>query len=323
MAEDGEKVICRKEQPQDRAERSLLFSNSAMFSRVMSDPELFRELAEVVTGVRLKQNRGCSVEQTIDPALGSRGVRMDVIAADDGRVIDIEMQARLEPDLGKRLRYYQSALDVHHLGKGEGYGALPESFIVFICTFDAFGLGLPAYHLERSCVEGPVSVGDESHWVVLNASAYEGETRSDLAAVLEYVATGNVRRGDAFVVRIDEAVQCANGDYRWVDEVYSVMGFEENLHMRYKNLARKEVEAAKKEMLAEGLAEGRAKGLAEGRAEGHAEGRAEGLAEGRAEGHADIARLAQVMKADGREGELLDALPDQEKMAALMSEYGL
>lgn len=111
--------------------------------------------------------------------------------------------------------------------------------------------------------------------------------------------------------RIDEAVQCANGDYRWVDEVYSVMGFEENLHMRYKNLARKEVEAAKKEMLAEGLAEGRAKGLAEG------------LAKGRVEGHADIARLAQAMKADGREGELLDALSDQGKVAALMSEYGL
>lgn len=311
MSEDGEGIVGGKGRPQDRAERSLSFSNSAMFSRVMSDPELFRGLAEVIIGVRLRPNQDCGVEQTIDPALGARGVRMDVVAADDGRVIDIEMQARLEPDLGKRLRYYQSALDVHHLGKGEGYSALPESFIVFICTFDAFELGLPAYHLERSCAEGKVSVGDESHWVVLNASAYEGEVRSDLAAVLEYVATGNVRRGDAFVGRIDDAVRCANGDYRWVDEVYSVMGFEENLHMRYKNLARKEVEAAKKEM------------LAEGRAEGLAEGRAKGLAEGRAEGHADITRLAQAMKADGREGELLDALSDREKVAALMSEYGL
>ena len=42
---------------------------------------------------------------------------------------------------------------------------------------------------------------------------------------------------------------------------------------------------ARKEAIAEGLAEGREKGLAEGRAEG----RAEGLAEGRAEGVKEVA----------------------------------
>lgn len=306
-------------------------SNSAMFTRVMSDPELFRQLAEVVTGVRLEPSTDNNVEQTIEPVIGARGVRMDVVAADDGRVIDVEMQARSEPRLGKRLRYYQSTLDVHHLRKGDDYSRLRESFIVFLCTFGAFGLGLPAYHLERACAESAeVHVGDESHWTVLNASAYKGETHRELAAVLEYVATGSVRKDDPFVNRVDAAVRHANGDRKWVEQVYSVMSYEENVRMRYSILARQEVAEKVAEKVAEEveekLAAVRQEAVAEGRAEGREEGREEGRAEGREEGReeerAAVSRLAAALKAEGRESELIEALSDSGTLAALMREYG-
>ena len=312
---------------EDELMMDLPLSNSAMFTRVMSDPELFRQLAEVVTGVRLEPSTDNNVEQTIEPVIGARGVRMDVVAADDGRVIDVEMQARSEPSLGKRLRYYQSTLDVHHLRKGEDYSCLRESFIVFLCTFDAFGLGLPAYHLERSCVESEdVQVGDESHWTVLNASAYEGEPHRELAAVLEYVATGIVRQDDPFVSRVDAAVRHANGDRKWVEQVYSVMSYEENVRMRYSILAKQEVAQKVAEKVAEEveekLAVARQEAAAEGREEGRAEGREEGRAEGREEELAALSRLAAALKADGRERELLDALSDPDALAALMREHG-
>lgn len=53
-------------------------------------------------------------------------MRLDVFARGDGRVYDIEMQVARERDLGRRMRYYQAAMDVGELGSGEDFGALPE-----------------------------------------------------------------------------------------------------------------------------------------------------------------------------------------------------
>ena len=55
-----------------------------------------------------------------------RGVRLDVFARGDGRVYDIEMQVTRERDLGRRMRYYQAAMDVGELGSGEDFGAQSE-----------------------------------------------------------------------------------------------------------------------------------------------------------------------------------------------------
>lgn len=53
-------------------------------------------------------------------------MRLDVFARGDGRVYDIEMQVARERGLGRRMRYYQAAMDVGELGSGEDFGALPE-----------------------------------------------------------------------------------------------------------------------------------------------------------------------------------------------------
>ena len=55
-----------------------------------------------------------------------RGVRLDVFARGDGRVYDIEMQVARERGLGRRMRYYQAAMDVGELGSGEDFAAQSE-----------------------------------------------------------------------------------------------------------------------------------------------------------------------------------------------------
>ena len=52
---------------------------------------------------------------------------------------------------GRRMRYYQAAMDVGELGSGEDFGALPESYVLFFCRHDAYGKGEPAYVIERRC----------------------------------------------------------------------------------------------------------------------------------------------------------------------------
>ena len=77
---------------------------------------------------------------------------LDVYLKSSDKVFDIEMQTTDTP-YGKRMRYYQSAIDSSLLNKGEDYTMLTESYIIFICTKDPFDCDIPLYTIERRCIE--------------------------------------------------------------------------------------------------------------------------------------------------------------------------
>ena len=84
---------------------------------------------------------------------------------------------------------------------------------------------------------------------------------------------------------------------------------------------------AREDGLQKGIQEGRLAGHREGRREGRLEGRQEGRREGRLEGAANRDRLySELLKhlePLGRTGELLAAITDRSKLAALANEFGL
>ncbi len=223
-------------------QRRLPFTNQWMFNRVMLKESICRKVIRATTGI----DAGCisylNAEQAIEPSPENRGIRMDVFARDDGRMYDIEMQSEPEFLLGKRFRYYQSAIDTKDLPRGADYNDLLESYIVFVCKSDPFGYALPVYHLDRACQEAPrLAVGDESHWIALNARAWENLADNDLLDLLRYVESaapcGPLSR------EIDAAVNEANEDRKWVDTVWSVSTIEENNARRHRiglRLAREE-----------------------------------------------------------------------------------
>lgn len=63
---------------------------------------------------------------------------MDIKVVDkNGRIFDIEMQSSPSKYLGRRLRYYQSTIDgAQVLKPGHDYSELPDTFIIFLCSFD-------------------------------------------------------------------------------------------------------------------------------------------------------------------------------------------
>lgn len=143
---------------------------------------------------------------------------MGVVARSDGRVYDIEMQVVAETNLGKRMRYYQAALDASELGPGQRFGELSESYIVFFCLFDPYGFGRPLYRLDRHCADEPtLRVGDESHRVVLNATAWLEASDAALGDLLRYVETGEST--GSLSSAIDELVSSFNQDQGWVRKI--------------------------------------------------------------------------------------------------------
>lgn len=235
----------------------LTFKNQYMFGRVMCREDICRGFIERVLGVTVRTITYMNREQVLEPALDAKGVRLDIYVETDQGAFDIEMQADPHALLGRRLRYYQSSIDAGLLEKGVDYDGLTESYIIFVCDFDAFGLGEPVYTIERTCLEAPEALIDcGSHWVVLNSQAAAAASGEGLSSMLKYIANGQVTEGDELVASIDHEVRCANDDARWVSKVFSVSTIEEDIRR----------EARIRERLArkEGLAEGWVEGLAEG-----------------------------------------------------------
>ena len=280
-------------------QRKLRFSNRWMFNRVMLDESVCRHVVQAILGIEIERIDYLNAEQVIEPDPDSHGVRMDVYVRESGadRVYDLEMQAVTEPSLGKRFRYYQSALDTRELPVGKDYDQLPESFIVFLCSSDAFGYDVPVYRLERCCEDVPdLRAGDLSHWVVLNAQAWEEAREGDLLDLLRYVQTG--KAVGSLSREIDEVVARSNKDRKWVEKVFSISTIEEN------DARRRRIE------------------LRMARAEGLEEGRAEGLEEGMEQGQRRFAALADWLIENGRVDDLKRAANDDAFCEELFREMG-
>ena len=72
--------------------------------------------------------------------------------------------------------------------------------------------------IERRCGAHPdLAVGDDSPWVVLNASAWEASADPGLRDVLRYLRTGEAE--GPLSSEIDALVGVFNEDREWVDRV--------------------------------------------------------------------------------------------------------
>lgn len=236
--------------------RRISFSNRYMFDRVMCDKFICKGVIEATLGIRPSRIDYVNAEQALEVNPESRGIRMDVYVESDDRVYDIEMQVRAELALGRRFRYYQSAIDSGLLRKSQDYGQLSESYIVFLCLADPFGGSLPVYTFERMCAEdASVDIACGSHWRVLNASAWQEEDAGSLRNLLYYLHTGYVA-DDPLIEGIDAAVDRANGDARWSEMVWSVSTIEENDKRRTRMLVREAEERGVAKGIEQGVEQG-------------------------------------------------------------------
>ena len=206
------------------------FTDGPMFNRVMSDESICRRVLEAILGIEIERIVYSHIEHSIEPRLGARGIRADVYAKTDSAVYDIEMQTSGGFDLGKRLRYYQGAMDVGALKKGQAYDELPQSIIIFICNYDPYFQNAPVYEFDMACLDHPkVKIGHGFSWLVLNATAFASLKRGPLHDLLEYVAEGRVNHLRGLTADIGKAVEAANADEEWRREKMDVYTWEEDV----------------------------------------------------------------------------------------------
>lgn len=197
---------------------NLGISNDFLFGKVMQDPDLCRELLEAILNIPIERVEYPELQKTIEIAQDARGIRLDVYVQDGhNTVYDIEMQTVKEKGLPKRSRYYQGMVDLASIEKGELYKNLNRSYVIFICTFDAFGRGESIYTFENMCREVPeLPLGDETYKIFLNAKGVSQNVSAELQAFLEYVA--GKQSDNQFVKRLEKAVAAAKKNKEWRHE---------------------------------------------------------------------------------------------------------
>lgn len=166
----------------------------------------------------------------------SRGVRLDIYVKDsDGNSYDIEMHTAYEPFLAKRTRYYHSEMDGYLLRKGHKFKNLGKSIVIFVCTYDPFGLNESVYTFEVCCIEHPgLHLNDGTTSVFLNTKGNKDKVDYKLSNVLKYLDEGMIY--DDYTKSLEREVIKINHDKEWRDrrltlemkyEMKYYMGFED------------------------------------------------------------------------------------------------
>ena len=231
----------------------LTIADDFMFCKIMQDEETCKTFLEMTLADKIGKISYLSSQNAIITASEAKAIRLDVLVKDEiGKSYDIEMQAVNEHNLPKRMRYYQAALDILFLDKGEHYSSLNDSYIIFLCLFDSVGKDMPLYTFENICLEDRQTLlNDGTKKIIINANAFKKAEDKNLRGFLEYVKTGKITT--EFTGRIENMIEKLKSNEQARSEYRFISGFE-----------------------MDALYYGRQKGMEEGRQEGIKEGIAQG-----------------------------------------------
>ena len=201
----------------------LTFADDYLFCQIMQDENICKGVIKTLLGIEVEKIEYLNKQQEFSPSLGSRGIRMDVYVKNSEQIFDLEIQTCHFTDLPKRARYYQGLIDIDILEKNHDYKQLKESFIVFICTKDPFGFGLPCYTVEQICKEDKNAndaINDRTHKIYYNAEGWAKSENKEVKAFLKFLTT---QAADTDLTKaIETAVYTSKGRELWRKEFMTV-----------------------------------------------------------------------------------------------------
>lgn len=185
----------------------LTLMDDYMFAAVMRNKDILKRLLECILNINISRIEFLEAQKTEKTSYESKGVRLDLYVVDENGIIyNVEIQTSDKRNLPKRMRYYQSAIDISVLNPGDDYNKLRNSYIIFICNYDPFEQNRYIYTFENTCREDPeLKFGDESYKIVVNTKGCKGEISEELKEVIMYLDLEKVTGG--FSRELDDAVK--------------------------------------------------------------------------------------------------------------------
>ena len=167
--------------------KDLNLNSAFLFAAALNDAETCQIVLELILGRKIPKVN-VKTEHNILLSSDAKCVRLDVNARSEYEVnYNIEAQNSDEQNIVRRSRYYQAELDVAELKPGDDYSKLPDSYVIFICTFDPFGRGLYRYTFIERCEENGEPLGDGTCKIFLSTKGKnKNEVPIELITFLGY-----------------------------------------------------------------------------------------------------------------------------------------
>lgn len=209
--------------PEEQLWENLKISNDFMFAKVMRNPELCKGMLERLLDIQIDHIEYPEEQKVIDISKDSKSVRLDVYLKDEkGTVYNIEIQTTSNRNLPKRTRYYAGMIDLNAIEKGADYSELPQSFVIFICTFDAFGKGRWRYTFKNMCKEdNDVLLEDGTAKIFFNTDGTKGNISEDTKNILKFIANNTAE--DDFTEKLAQEVQKIKENKEWQVEYMTLL----------------------------------------------------------------------------------------------------
>ena len=185
-----------------------------------------KQFLEMVLAGKIGKITYLSSQNAIATGLEAKSICLDILVKDENdKTYDIEMQVANEHNIPKRMRYYQAAIDISFLDKSLHYKALNDSYIIFVCLFDAIGKGKPLYTFENVCLEDRQTLlQDGAKKVIINAQAFNKAEDIELKGFLEYLKTGTANT--EYTGRIETMIEAVKHNEQARREYRFMSGFE-------------------------------------------------------------------------------------------------
>jgi predicted transposase/invertase (TIGR01784 family) len=243
----------------------LTLMDDYMFGVVMQNPALLKPLLEYILDFNVQSIEYIEPQRTMKSGYISRGIRVDLFVTDEfGNIYNVEVQTTNPGNLPKRMRYYQSVIDINVLNPGADYRTLRKSFIIFICNHDPFGMGKVRYTFENRCVELPsLPLGDETVKVIVNTKGADREIRPELNELIHYMDSGIV--SGRYSQTLEDAVRSVKSSEERRHEYMIMMVREQEIRAQGREEGRREQALATfKRLLAMNIPEAQARAMAFG-----------------------------------------------------------
>ncbi len=274
----------------------LCLMDNYMFGVATRDIQTCKSIIEIALGIHIQEIRWKEGEKEQPGPRGKRGVRLDFIVIDDeGRFFDVEMQRKRVKDLPRRTRFYKARNDSPLLNQGEqGFEKLPDSYIIFICDFDLFGLGKYRYTFRNRCEEVPELILEDGMCTVfLNAKGTNDmEVEPELVEFMKFVRDNTCFDASDYT---DERIKKM---YQKVQDLKRIGAMEDGY-------------MASEWWLEDERDEARREGWEEGHEQGHEQGEAR------------MSALVIKLQEAGRDGEVGKAAVDVNYRKQLYEEFGM
>jgi predicted transposase/invertase (TIGR01784 family) len=246
----------REELEMPKTLKDLNLCDDFLFHEVMKDEKLVIELLELILDIpgKIVGVRFLEQEKTIQGSYTGKGVRLDVyVQAEDLTIYEIEMQQAASRSIGKRSRKYQGNIDVEFLKRGEKYDRLKPQYIIFICTFDPFGLGLHRYTFSNLCHEDKgLELGDETTKIFLSTKGTADDVSRDMREFLRFVEHSTAEEAEQsespLVKKLSQRVEQVKEDEAIGGSFMTLEDKIQDIRWEYEDrLAEKETQLAEKD----------------------------------------------------------------------------